>query len=467
MQRSAGRDCCVRAQPERASRPLGAEYGDHERQPQLDIRTAGPMGRRSRSPGWRWGLGLGVIHGMAAIAALLADAGPVGAEVAAAIDRAAVFLERSQSPDGTWANAWGHDLGETALAGMALVAAGRPLDSPAVVAAANAVRRLAESNTQTYDHALAIMFLDRMGRSADALILKQLALRLMAGQCESGSWSYRLPLSPGSSAGGFFGLMGDNSNTQFAAIAAWIARRHGIANDAALRRLDQHFRTTFNESEGGWGYVGSGLATPTMTCAGLVGLATQRGALQQRSPESGPRGRAADDPVAKRALVALGQELRRADQDNSQTINQDLYFFWSLERVGVIYDVRDIGGVDWYRWGSKRLLRGQSADGHWEGTGSKGMRFSGHVGTAFGILFLSRANAAADLTAQVGSGGGAGAEAPGLGGGSQLIQRRSAGDAPPPVSAVPAGRPSSPVRRPESKGKPATAGPGVLDPFQK
>jgi len=397
-----------------------------------------------------------------------------------AIGRGAEYLLRAQSREGSW-NTWGgHELGETALAGIALLAAGQAVDSPSIVGAADVVRRLAQSNTNTYDTSLAIMFLDRLGRPADADLLSGLGARLHGGQCGNGAWSYDLPRSStGQSQGlGGFGGGGDNSNTQFAAIAAWISRRHGLGNDVALQRLDQYFRGTFQRSIGGWSYVNASSVTPTMTCAGLVGLATHRGAEQQRvasessrSRSSGPgqagqgrpRGVAAEDPIAKQALEALGKELRRANDDWTASVNTDLYFFWSLERVGVIYDIREIGGVDWYQWGSKRLIAKQLADGQWSGMGSKGWVFDANVGTSFALLFLSRANVAADLTDQVGSGGGVGAEPPGLGGGSQLFQRD--GDAAPPPP-LPVQDPPRLRQRPglKPKQKPEV-GPGVLDPF--
>lgn len=411
---------------------------------------------------------------LTAVTSLAADP----AVVQTAIDRGRHYLVGGQSPAGTWSSL-GHELGETALAAMALLAGGQPIDSPSVASAAQAVRRLALNDTNTYDTSLAIMFLDRLRQPTDVNLLRELGRRVSFGQCRDGSWGYDLPRSTSAAAAeaGGFGASGDNSNTQFAALAAWISRKHGIDNDPALQRLDRHFRGTFDASAGGWSYGTAG-ATPTMTCAGLVGLATHRGAEQQRlAPESsrkwsdGPAtrekgrqaGAAANDPVARRALEALGHELRLADRNPSHTINTDLYFFWSLERVGVIYDVREIGGVDWYGWGSKRLIDGQSPDGQWKGMGSKGWLFEKNVGTSFAILFLSRANVAADLTASVGSGGGVGAAPPGNGGGSQLLRRSRAGDAavPPSPQASPSPRPR-PGAEPEKK---PPVGPAVLDPF--
>ncbi len=383
-----------------------------------------------------------------------------------AIGRGVGYLVETQSSAGTW-NSWGsHTIGETALAGMALVAGGHPVDSNEVRAAAQAVRTGIESDLTTYDTSLAIMFLDSLGLSGDEGLLNRLGQRLSDGQCSHGAWSYHLQ-------GGCLG--GDNSNTQFAAISSWVSRRHGIAGERALRRVDQYFRESFDDSRGGWGYVPRAGATPTMTCAGLVGIAVHSGAERQRvaeqsssDPAAGRHTReprqgvamAANDPMAKRALSALGHELSLANRDPSAPINADLYFFWSLERVGVIYDVKEIGGVNWYEWGSSRLLRGQSPSGEWRGVSSKGWPLEKSVGTSFGILFLSRANVAADLSAAVGSGGGVGEPPPGLGGGSETIRRSSPNEAP-PVQATPKAQ----ARRNFPKKPEPKVGPPVLDPF--
>jgi hypothetical protein len=345
-----------------------------------------------------------------------------------ALDRGAEYLRRTQQPDGTW-QSWGsHPAGETALAGMALVAAGVPAGDPEVSKARQAVRRMITTSGDTYDLSLAIMFLDQLQNPEDTALLRQLGERLLAGQLPNGAWTY--------AAGGMARGGGDNSNTQFAAIACWVARKHGMVRDAAFQKLDAYFRSTFVAADGGWGYGAGTPATPTMTCAGLAGLATSRGAEQtDGDPEGSASGRgaagrrrAAPDQVVKTAFQALGRELGRANAGSEHPINTDLYFFWSLERVGMIYGVDTIGGVDWYQWGCARLLRGQSPDGQWRGSGK--WQYEKAVGTSFAMLFLSRLNVAADLTASVGLGSGAGEARPapsvapeGGAGGSDFIRR--------------------------------------------
>ncbi|MEO1993585.1 MAG: hypothetical protein ABGW78_16745, partial [Pirellulales bacterium] len=241
---------------------------------------------------------------------------------------------------------------------------------------------------------------------------------------------------------------------------------------------NNYFRSSFDMQKNGWGYTPGSPATPSMTCAGLLGLAVSQGATSQSSAGTGAKKKsasAAQDPMAQKALQALGYELRIAESQSNSKINSDLYFFWSLERVGVVYDVKRIGGIDWYAWGCKRLLAGQNTSGEWSGRSSKGWTFGKGVGTSFGILFLSRANVARDLTAVVGSGGGVGstprtaplalegdgakAEIPGGGGGSMAIRRAGSSG-----KSLPQKSDSGTAKGGNGQQK-ETPGPPVLDPF--
>ena len=67
----------------------------------------------------------------------------------------------------------------------------------------------------------------------------------------------------------------DNSNTQFALLALWAARRHGVPVDRALALVVQRFYREQHQ-DGGWSYSHSSNkredSSDTMTCAGLLGL---------------------------------------------------------------------------------------------------------------------------------------------------------------------------------------------------
>lgn len=319
--------------------------------------------------------------------------------VESAIKRGALYIQRQQLQDGCWQSR-GHRLGETALAGLALLAAGQSVDSPAVAAAARAVRQRALGNRETYDVSLAVMFLDRLGDRKDSEMIRRLGQSLAAGQAADGCWTYSLDGSAGN---------GDNSNAQFAVLACWICRRHGVAMDDTILKADRYFRLTINQADGGWGYTPGSRSTPAMTCAGLIALAAERGISLQRS-QAAPSGKRKaparqdgppqdlvpdkNDPVVAAALEYLAVQLRQDRIEAQSKPLAGLYFYWSLERVGVIYGLAKIRSVDWYGWGVERLLRMQRPDGGW---GSQDC-----VDTDFAILFLSRANVAEDLTNALG-----------------------------------------------------------------
>ena len=108
--------------------------------------------------------------------------------VEAAIKTGAEYVRQQQLQDGCWEGR-GHRLGETALAGLALLAAGFPANSPPVMAAAQGVRRLVPANWKTYEVSLAVMFLDQLGVRNDSEIIRSLGARLAAGQAANGCWT--------------------------------------------------------------------------------------------------------------------------------------------------------------------------------------------------------------------------------------------------------------------------------------
>jgi hypothetical protein len=228
---------------------------------------------------------------------------------------------------------------------------------------------------------------------------------------------------------------GDNSNTQFAILGLWVARRHGVPVDKALAVVDDRFRQSQN-ADGGWGYMvpqgmgpGMSISTAPMTCAGLLGLAAGIGINQNPVLKAGDaknkdkdkdkekdketrdtpakKDRAVPDPdkdahvkAGLKALgTAIGEPLRGREREDRLPIgvggeNGRLYYtLWSIERVAVAYGLDTIGNKDWYAWGSDVLVRTQQPRGGWAGGYPQG-----GVDTCFALLFLRKANVAADLT---------------------------------------------------------------------
>lgn len=219
-----------------------------------------------------------------------------------------------------------------------------------------------------------------------------------------------VPVAPGEWAV----TSGDHSNTQFATVGLWCGRRHGVDVNDALNLLDKHYRGC-QSGDGGWSYspaVTGGASSPAMTCAGLMGLAIGFGA--KNLPGAGKDAPVRIDPEAlnKDPAVTAGLKylgdfiaaagLHRADPRfpvAPDDLSRNLYFMWSLERVGMAYGLTTIGKVDWYEWGSRILVATQNRDGSWS---SDGMHSgSPDNATSFALLFLGRANLTEDLTTKL------------------------------------------------------------------
>jgi VWFA-related protein len=336
------------------------------------------------------------------------NAAPTDGEIAAAIARGVDFLKQHQATDGHWdePSQGGHRLGMTALAGLALLENGVGRGAPEIARARAVVDRLARESNQTYDLTLAILFLARcqQGRRGefDGLI-QQLGRRLAAGSHE-GLWDYTVPrdvdesdsTSPrkgrraradGGRRPRFMSGQGDNSNTQFALLGLWASSRHGFDSDSALEAIDQHFRSS-QLDDGRWGYrLGQG-GSEAMSCAGLMGLAiaASRPSLAERQTARARGAALAADNAFVSGLRAVGQDARRA------SVNSDIYYLWSLERVCVALGLRSLDGFDWYAHGAAILLERQDGDGGWPHD-----RWGRFPGTCLALLFLRKANLAFEI----------------------------------------------------------------------
>ena len=107
------------------------------------------------------------------------------ARVREAIDRGAEFLRKSRGTGGS-----DHPVGRAALTGMAMLEGRVPPSDPAIADVAKVVRGGAATENQTYDIALAILFLDRLGDPADIPTIQLLGVRLYAGLTANGGWTY-------------------------------------------------------------------------------------------------------------------------------------------------------------------------------------------------------------------------------------------------------------------------------------
>jgi hypothetical protein len=172
-----------------------------------------------------------------------------------AIVRGVEFLKKAQNAEGRWTASDQvvdrFPVGLAALPGLTLLECGEPPDEAHVQKAAAFVRKGAPECGQTYELALGILFLDRLGDPADRPLIRSMALRLVAGQTALGGWTYGCPVlapqeeadlaaalqtarpgAPEKKKGGADALPrgaaaddADHSNTQFAVLGLWAARR--------------------------------------------------------------------------------------------------------------------------------------------------------------------------------------------------------------------------------------------------
>jgi len=367
------------------------------------------------------------------------------------------YLKTTQQDDGSW-EFESHPVGITALCSLALIENGVGLSDPVVSKAVNYVRKNAGDLTNTYDLALTIVVLSRVGDRDDRQLIREMAARLIAGQNEEGGWSYTCPkatvllLTDRSARPELQKGRGDNSCTQFATLGLWTASRWGVnVNDVmdqmALRFIDTQL---YN---GAWSYNfwdekdGS---QESMTYAGLFCLAVAKAAKIReeqsgrptRRPlasdtkkgskkgDKGEKEKAKEPPPAQRTLAQQlgvgGQpastEKRervpkmeaRAAFESAPVLNDTTVYSKGLERAGQVAGGISAGSARYFLWSVERLgvILGLEEFGQtkWFNQGAQALisaqkedgSWTGAWGdkcdTAFAILFLRKANLGSDIS---------------------------------------------------------------------
>src|SRR5262249_31187269 len=124
--------------------------------------------------------------------------------------------------------------------------------------------------------------------------------------------------------------------------------------------------------------------SPAMTCAGLLGLALERAINKNVAKVP-----LVQDTHVNAALTYMGWVMRGGA---GPLDNPRYYFFWSLERMAVTFNLKTINGIEWYVWGAKQLVKEQNANGSWNGDFAQG-----GCDTCFALLFLKKVNVAPQL----------------------------------------------------------------------
>ena len=190
----------------------------------------------------------------------------------------------------------------------------------------------------------------------------------------------------------------DGSNTQFGTLGLWAAGRHGVPMERALSRLARRFQVSQTPA-GGWAYNyqwnARGGDTATMTGAGLLGLAVGHGVTADLKGADVQA--AAEDPRVEKGMKVLGEVIGLPEDvhPGKRGAKRQYYLLWSIERVGMLYGRKSIGGKEWYPWGARDLVDAQEEDGSWP------QEYPAPTDTCFALLFLKRANLAKDLSTKL------------------------------------------------------------------
>lgn len=269
--------------------------------------------------------------------------------------------------------------GELALVVLAGVHDGLGLDNATF---AKAVQRLGKARpTETYDLALRLMVCEAFAAFPDRL---ELAARdakdLLAHRHRTGTFGY------GTSPGGW-----DLSNTQYGALGLRAASGLGVRIERSAWQKLMHEIGEQQDPYGGFNYgrKNSGFdAYASMTAAGIAVLAICRQAL-------------ALEGDARKTLdgrIERGWQwfARHVETIGSKKERWSYYFHYGLERAGILCDVTQVAGADWYEKGATMLLDEQLPGGGWRSLtdgypGGNAQQGRGDlVPTSFAILFLRR-----------------------------------------------------------------------------
>jgi hypothetical protein len=287
--------------------------------------------------------------------------------------------------------------------------------------------------------------LGKLNEPGDTQLLVSLLGAIRNAQNADGGWGYYV--TTGSGADAEKQRAGsDNSNTQFAVIALLAGRERITGVDDVLERAARRFLTTQGKQRAGWGYKGDFAPSVSMTAAGLIAIGAAHacdrvpaelvfgGAEKQQNLAllTTPVGRALalierDLPLhlsRSRQLIANKGQLPNAGPSSTVrgvTVDYttgkakeatfstgggggvvspegwvDFYELWSVERVAVAFNLETIGSLDWYTSGATLLIASQLPHGNW-----KYHRDGAVASTAFGLLFLGKANLAPAISTKI------------------------------------------------------------------
>ncbi len=335
-----------------------------------------------------------------------------------AVEKGVAWLKSKQLDDGSFQKNAEYEMGYSAISLLALLKSGVPRFDPVVYKGFERLKTL--DFTKTYSVALLILALEARhapskenpvnGQTAvaagqkiripddDLEWMRRATKWLVDNRATNGLWHY--PTN-----GGAY----DFSNTQYAVLALKTASRCGIevapevwtkiaeqfldaqekegptvGLDRFLAGSDELYAGRHESIPGararGWGYVAAQEAYGSMTTAGVACLVlAESGLFESNRLDRNLRGRI--DGSVREGIAWL--EHHYSVFENPGSGGWYHYYLYGLERAMILSGTHTLGGREWYKDGSRILIKLQEGGGDWGPNSIDG--------TCFALLFLRRA----------------------------------------------------------------------------
>jgi hypothetical protein len=154
------------------------------------------------------------------------------------------------------------------------------------------------------------------------------------------------------------------------------------------RPLTAPDKTTTRTGEPPKRTVSEQISTATMTCSGIAALCIAKSELENAPASWRPREEAVETAIRDGCafLVKWWNPKENFSSDPAKAVGWKYYYFYSVERAGVLCGTYKLGEHDWWDEITAHLLTQQQPEGSWPD--AKGL--SKLSPTCFALLFLSR-----------------------------------------------------------------------------
>ncbi|MBX7103650.1 MAG: DUF4159 domain-containing protein [Gemmataceae bacterium] len=338
----------------------------------------------------RWALSLCVFITGTLLAQPVAEPEPLVDRVRTAIDRGVRFLRRQEKGQGHWEKSIAEKPGGvTALALLALLNSGVPVDDPMIQRGLKYLRTV--EPRFTYVVGLQTMvFVEANDPRDKQRIQTNVDWLIGARVMQAGNllgWGYTTE-----------GGLPDNSNTQYALLGLHAGRMGGAKIDVGVWQSIRDFYVSSQAQggdAGGWPYHtdrGGRSSSLTMTVAGLCGLQIVGLELNRSRQELQADGSARkcgiypEDEAVKRAFEWLARPTIDGQTRFRFADTNAYYNAYGIERAGRLTGRRFIAGRDWYREGCEYIVDRITDNDSWRESGL----INSEANTCLALLFLSK-----------------------------------------------------------------------------